>query len=364
MSCATQAARHKNGDYVTVTERQCTKCFEVKAYTQFHRKASGPGGLQPHCITCMKVRVDVATDLRILASPEFPGQQFKCDHSSGGMPLFGRQISWESDLVARQGGASPCSRHSGCGDALTAARLAAQAPLSARLVDAAGWCRAHFDPFTAHSLWAFCHRVLDEQLLHDHAAPPRMFHQATGPVHNMWACKSARFGAYACQVSYTVELSDVVHSRQLRRLRKPKSALLIVLYEIRRLGAGVQEERPTKRAKVEGPVMRVCVHCQQEKKIAQFSRDPGGPDGRQTWCMLCMKVRRCTPCVQKLRLTVNHVQRFQARTFRDGLLHTTAQTGVQSMWALGYSSDQVQGPCNGSDCHCVTMKLSSLQMHK
>ena len=52
-----QAARHKNGDYVTVSERQCTKCFAVKPYTQFHRKASGPGGLQPHCITCMKVRI-------------------------------------------------------------------------------------------------------------------------------------------------------------------------------------------------------------------------------------------------------------------------------------------------------------------
>ena len=45
-----------------------------------------------------------------------------------------------------------------------------------------------------------------------------------------------------------------------------------------------------KRAKVEGPPMRVCVHCHQEKKIAQFSRDPSGPDGRQTWCMICMKV--------------------------------------------------------------------------
>ncbi len=55
MGCAAamQAARHKNGD-VTVSERQCTKCFVVKPHMQFHRKASGPGGLQPHCISCMK----------------------------------------------------------------------------------------------------------------------------------------------------------------------------------------------------------------------------------------------------------------------------------------------------------------------
>ena len=50
-----------------------------------------------------------------------------------------------------------------------------------------------------------------------------------------------------------------------------------------------------KRTKVDGPAMRVCVHCHQEKKIAQFSRDPSGPDGRQTWCMICMKVRLQIP---------------------------------------------------------------------
>ena len=53
----------------------------------------------------------------------------------------------------------------------------------------------------------------------------------------------------------------------------------------------LQEERPSKRLKTDGPALRVCVHCRQEKKIAQFSRDPSGPDGRQTWCMACMKAR-------------------------------------------------------------------------
>lgn len=52
-----------------------------------------------------------------------------------------------------------------------------------------------------------------------------------------------------------------------------------------------QEERPAKRAKVGGALMRTCLNCHEVKKIAKFSREPGGPDGRQTWCMDCMKVR-------------------------------------------------------------------------
>ena len=59
----------------------------------------------------------------------------------------------------------------------------------------------------------------------------------------------------------------------------------------------MQEERPSKRTKTDGPAMRACVHCGQEKKIAQFSRDPSGPDGRQTWCMACMKVRLEALCL-------------------------------------------------------------------
>lgn len=48
-----QAARHKASE-VTVLERLCTRCEQTKSHVEFHRKASGPGGLQPHCIACMK----------------------------------------------------------------------------------------------------------------------------------------------------------------------------------------------------------------------------------------------------------------------------------------------------------------------
>lgn len=57
----------------------------------------------------------------------------------------------------------------------------------------------------------------------------------------------------------------------------------------------MQEERPAKRPKTGGAPMRTCLNCHEVKKIAKFSREPGGPDGRQTWCMDCMKVCSVRP---------------------------------------------------------------------
>lgn len=51
-------------------QRLCTRCDQTKPAAEFHRKASGPGGLQPHCISCMKVcAATSAEDVDLRACP-------------------------------------------------------------------------------------------------------------------------------------------------------------------------------------------------------------------------------------------------------------------------------------------------------